>query len=197
MSAFWMAAVIAVWLVVALLALVVLGLLRQIAPILERADAVLAGQPTHPGLPVGSPIPTFALTAADGSTLTDTSLVGTPFTLLFVSSGCEPCRRLAAALREDDVDLPVELIVVADELDLLSQLGEWPTATLTSQSAHQVSEAFRTGATPHAFAIDRGGTIAAAGFPNTAQRLMSLIEPTLEGGDAQVATPRTAVSIAS
>jgi thiol-disulfide isomerase/thioredoxin len=190
MSELWIAALLSLWLIVALLAFLVLGLLRRIAPILERAEAALSPPTAPPGLPVGSSTPPFELMTADGRSLPSANLLGRPFVLLFVSSGCAPCRLLAERVREVGLDLLAELIVVADETEVGADVGDWPSATLAYQRDHEVSHAFATSATPHAFAINRSGTIVAAGFPNTLDRLQTLAGQAQEGGDLRAPASR-------
>jgi AhpC/TSA family len=193
-SGLWIAALVSLWLIVAVLALLVLGLLRRIAPILERTEAAVHSPTSAPGLPPGNSLPAFDLTTADGKTMAAASLLGQPFVLFLVRSGCAPCRKLAEDVREADFELPVELLVVADDGDGEADIGEWPSpATLVYQRDHEVSRALATFATPHAFAVDAYGTIVATGFPDTLDRLQVLARKALEGGDARQAVSRHAV----
>jgi hypothetical protein len=194
-NSFWIAALLVLWLVTGVLAALVLGLLRRIAPILERAETMASSAVTPPpGLSPGTTVPSFELTKVGGGTVTSAGLLGTGFVMLFVSSGCRPCRKLAEEIRRGDPSgLAVELIVVADESDVDAELGQWPSATLTFQRGQRVSSAFRTSATPHGFAIDSAGTVLATAFPSSLETLRFLADRVGFRRDASRQAARSAV----
>lgn len=195
MSGAWIAAFLALWAVVLLLGLLVLGLLRRIGPVLERAEFV-ASSAVGPGigLPLGTTVPDFELSLANGEAISAADLRGRPYVLLFVSSGCAPCRGLAAEIRTREGPAPLaDLIVVAAESDADAALTDAPYATLAFQSGRAVSDAFGTSATPHAFAVDTSGTVVASSFPNTLDHLEALAREASRGGDRQTSDARDAV----
>jgi hypothetical protein len=184
-NGFWIAVVVVLWFLVALLAFLVLGLLRRIAPVLERAEGVIASSVVPPGIGVGTKLPRFELRTSNGEAVTASEFVGEPFVLLFVSSGCAPCRGLIDDLSGVDTSvLAAELVIVIDQSDVceIDPLG--PKVVVAYQKDHSVSDAFGTSATPHAFAIDRAGRVAAVGFPNTLDQLVALTQQSRGGGDA-------------
>jgi hypothetical protein len=195
-SAFWIAALVSLWLIVAILALLVLGLLRRIAPILERAEAIISSEPAPPGLSPGSLMPPFEVTTVDSRRIAASDLIGKPFVLLFVSSGCAPCARLAEQIGEaGDPDLGFDLLVVADDSDAGVEFGEWGSARVAYQVDHEVSHAFETSATPHAFVISGSGTVVAAGYPSTLAQLQALANRSEKGGDEATTDVKEAMSV--
>ena len=103
----WAIVIVVQWLAIAALTVVVLGVLRQMASLLERAAAgpVMRIQP--PAAEVGTRLPTFASVGDGGVTEPATLLAGRPAVMLFLSAGCAPCLSLAAEIAGSD--LPGEL----------------------------------------------------------------------------------------
>lgn len=195
MSGFWIVALLCLWAFAVVLGLLVLGLLRRIAPILERAEAMASSTAASPGLPPGSALPPFEVVSGDGRKLKSSDLVGSPFVLLFVSSGCAPCKRLGEEMRRaNEGSLVVDVVVVADQSDAGIDFPEWEYATLAYQSEGQVSRALGSSATPHAFAIGSSGVVVAAGFPNTLNQLKALANQAREGGDVPTTHVKEVVS---
>lgn len=172
----WIAAFIAVSLVALFNGAVTVGLLRRIGSVLERAEAILqTSVSTGPGgLPAGSAIPEFEAHRADGSAVGRSEIRHS--TIVFMSSGCQPCKRLAADLREHWLSLSsvTSLVVVlndpseADELDLP---GDTP---IIYQRERRMAAAFRSSATPHVFVTD-GTQIIGNGTPNSIAGVFALI----------------------
>jgi AhpC/TSA family len=185
MSGVWMVAFFGLSCLVLVEAALVLGLLRRTAPILERSEAVLRSAPGSGGLLPGSQVPSFELDSVDDGKLTAMDLSGRPYVLLFVSSGCAPCRRLAEELRasRDGPTPGVEVVVVFNGAGSGTEAEDWPGVTLAYQSDGEVARAFGTTATPHAFAISRSETVVATGHPNTLERLRELADRALTAGD--------------
>jgi thiol-disulfide isomerase/thioredoxin len=177
MSGFWIAAFLVLASFVAIQGLLVLGLLRRFAPVLERAEGALgSASGGHGGLSPGAKAPPFELRSANGGKLTSSQLAGRPYVLLFVRSGCAPCKRLAEEIRVsgEDPASGVELVVVAN--DAAGGMGflDGPRTVILHQADDDVSRAFATTATPHAFAIDSSETVVATGYPNTLKQLQAL-----------------------
>src|SRR5271155_5086470 len=100
----WAIVIIALWLAVIALTVVVLGVLRQVMPYLERAGAQSAMPMPMPaqGPAVGSRLPGFAARDNHGDVVNAAQLRGKPSVLLFLSSGCSPCIALAEELGHAD-----------------------------------------------------------------------------------------------
>jgi len=174
---------------VALLTVVMLGTLRRISGVLEQTEARLReapiASPGPGGLEPGSPLPAFSVRRFYGGWLTDDDIRGVPAIVVFISSTCPACSGLIRDLRRGADALPLPVYIVADNDDEVQALGLTNVANVLIQPKHELAIAFRTSTTPHAFAIDRSGTIVATSTPNALNQLRELIEPALErGGDA-------------
>ena len=103
----WAIVIVVQWLAIAALTIVVLGVLRQMASLLERAAAGPVMRIQLPAAEVGTRLPTFA-SVGDGSVTEPATLLGgRPAVMLFLSAGCAPCLSLAAEIASSD--LPGEL----------------------------------------------------------------------------------------
>ena len=174
---------------VLLTALVVLGALRRISSVLEQAEARLRDLPAEAssgpgGLELGATLPAFeADRLGGGDPLTDVELRGSPATILFLSASCPPCATLARDLRRQDRDESV--YVVVSEPNDAEKLRLTEAQPVLIQRNGQLSEAFKTSATPHAFVFNSTGILVAAGTPNSGAALRRLAVTVLEeGGDA-------------
>jgi hypothetical protein len=112
----WAIVIVVQWVAIVALAIVVLGVLRQLAPHLERAAAgsVLRVQP--PVAMVGTRLPAFA-SGGDGAVTEPAALLGgRPAVMLFLSAGCAPCLSLVAEISSSDLSgkLGRSLIAVTD-----------------------------------------------------------------------------------
>jgi AhpC/TSA family len=174
---------------VLLTSVVLLGTLRRINGVLEQAEARLADMPATRGpggLEPGSLLPAFAVQRFRGGVVTDGDLRGSPAVLLFLSSSCPACSALIRDLKRDAAGIPVPVYIVAKDERDVNSLGLEELANVLIQPNHELAIAFRTSTTPHAFAIDRTGTIIAADTPNRLGQLRELVRPVLrEGGDAK------------
>jgi peroxiredoxin len=183
-----MAAFLALWSVVLLLGLLVLGTLRRVAPLLERAESQLAasaGAAGRLGLEPGVPVPEFEVATVEGATLRDADLRGKASIVLFTRRGCPACGQLIDQLKGGEAArLGIQLVVVAEEESLAAELASAEAVTAIAQPDRSLADAFQTNATPHAFAVGASGVIAASGFPNSIEQLEVLTELVREGGDA-------------
>jgi hypothetical protein len=186
MSGPWIAAFLALSTLVVIMALLVLGLLRRVSPLLEQAESALRNAGSVPGplqgLPIGAELPQFEARDIRGSVVTEADFAGTPAVVLFIDPGCRPCERLVAELRRGwEVQQGARLWVITgdgheSDLDLPGQ------ATVLVQSDDRISRAFQTSITPHAFAIGVNGTIVNRDIPDSTDALVKLARQALEGG---------------
>jgi hypothetical protein len=191
MTAPWIAAFVLLWLVVIAGAVLFSGTLRRIAPVLERAEEVLAsreGVIGPGGIPPGSPVPEFEVTANGGDSFGTKDLIGKPAILVFMDEACLPCRTLMGELEEFGVrNLNVDFFAVFHEPGSTSGQHEIDGVRILYEESGELSRAFRTSTTPHAFAIDAHGTVVDTGTPNTFDRVLSLAERARKGGEARAA----------
>jgi peroxiredoxin len=186
-SGAWIAAFLVLAVLVALLGLLVLGTLRRISLVLERAESHLAatsGAVGPGGLEPGSPLPRFEVATVEGATLTDADLRGKASIFVFVRRGCPACLPLIDQLKGGEAArLGLQLVAVAEEEALADELASAAGVTAIPQPDRSLASAFQTTATPHAFAITASGLIAESGFPNSVEQLEVLAELVREGGD--------------
>jgi hypothetical protein len=94
----WAIVIIVQWVAIVALIIVVLGVLRQVAPHLNRAGATPAITIQSTAAAVGTRLPAFASDADGGVTEPAALLGGRPAVMLFLSAGCAPCLSLAAEI---------------------------------------------------------------------------------------------------
>ena len=178
MTGLWIAAFVALTLLVALLAVVQVGLLRRVTAVIERAEAAVrsSGDLAADGLPPGARIQPFAATSLEGRPVRSDDFPGESVWLL-MSAGCGPCQVLAADLRRggpDGAGLGMPLRVLLDsghdaqELDLPA----WVEILVHGDQA--AARSFRTTGTPHAFA-SADGVVTAQTVPNRMADLRRLV----------------------
>jgi thiol-disulfide isomerase/thioredoxin len=164
--------------------------------VLEAAEARLQALPEYGpgGLPIGAQIPPFEATTADGAPFTEADLRGRTSLVLFLSSGCSPCRTLADDLNGNTDALGPDLLVVLNDPSELLELGLADEIPILYQPDSVVSRAFDTTATPHAFVVDHQGVVTASGTPNSLRQLRQLVHEGMKGGD-RLETPLEKVQV--
>lgn len=168
----WAVVVVILCVAVIVLSVIVLGLLRQITPVLERATGLVAAL-QNDGPPVGERVPDFTATGAEGE-VTAVSLRGQPSVLLFLSVGCGPCEQLAADLRGADLDELAGQLVVVTESNGPQELGLPATLQVLTEPNGEVSQALSVNGTPLAIAVDQEGIVRAVRVVNTLGQLKEI-----------------------
>ncbi len=163
----WAITVVVLCVAVVALAIIVLGLLRQVTPVLERAAAGAAGSDLRMlGPAVGSLLPHFAARGDDGE-VTDEQLRGRPAVLLFLTVGCSPCKSLAEEMSRARLgDLASKLVIITGP-DGPQELGIPPGLRILTELDKEVSGPLSVAGTPFAIAVDPDGIVRAAIVPNT------------------------------
>jgi thiol-disulfide isomerase/thioredoxin len=175
MSTAWVIVVCALWAFVVLLALLVIGVLQRISPLLELVIARLTLLAEPPGLDPGTVVPTIE--GLNGQA------PGFPAVVLFLRGECGPCHALVQDLRESrQVDFDVPVIAVVDDSPPGRALVEGVPLNVLYQRNEEVSRLFKTAATPHAFAVGSDGRIVERLVPNSAARLRELAGAAQKGG---------------
>ena len=101
MSAAWTVVIVALWLLVVAIAFLVVGTLRRMSLVLQRAEAALASSPTGAavgGLPPGAPLPAFKSKDVNGRRFASEDLLGRPAVGLLVGAECSACDDLIGDL---------------------------------------------------------------------------------------------------
>lgn len=171
MSGPWIVAVVALWVLLALVAFIVLGLVRRTTSILERLES----QIRQPGMlvggpPTGSSLPAFEAMDATGSAVRSSDLAGEPSIWLLMTSECEPCQRLASELRGRDGHLTGGRLVIATD-DSPVALGVPPGIMVLQPLDDSISTVFGTAFTPYAFSTDARGIVRETMIPQTVEEL--------------------------
>lgn len=173
----WIAAFLALWAVVVLLAVLTLGLLRRVAPALEQVEraAGVGRMMEDLGLPAGAVVPPFEVTDAAGRRVPFADVGPQDRVVLFVDANCPACDAVTTALarRPGPVDLPVVVVpgpaTEADHYAALRAAG----LELVTQPDGAASSAFRQRAFPLAFAV-AGDTVVASKIPGSVADLERL-----------------------
>ena len=118
-----------------------------------------------PGLPVGTPAPSFALSGLYGETITLEFLraAGKPALLLFSDPGCGPCNALLPEIgrwQRDYLDkLALALISRGAPEDNRAKASEHAITQVLLQHDREIAEAYKAYGTPGAVLIRPDGTI--------------------------------------
>jgi hypothetical protein len=195
MSTPWLVAYVVLAAVVVLAVLVLVGTLRRIGAVLEGAEAALRDSAQQPspgpgGLRPGTPLPSFRVARFNGPGFVSSGdLQGSSAVVLFLSSTCPACAGLARELRRKTPRLGVPLYVVFGSASEVRATGLEKLEHVLVQDRSELSGAFETSTTPHAFAIDAVGVVVAATTPNTFSQLNDFVGAALAGGgEAELGT---------
>jgi AhpC/TSA family len=182
----WVAAFVALWILVVLIGLVVLGMVRRVTSLLEAAEVSLeaAARASLGGLPVGAMVPTFAAETADGRAATEMDLERRLTAVLFLSRSCDACQTMVDDLSRGQVpsDLGLRLIVVSDDSETAIELSSPGQVTVLVDKHGDVADAFDARVVPRAFIVGEQRLVLASGRPNDWDSLRDLIATT-GGGD--------------
>ena len=191
MSAPWVIAFLGLWAVVLLEGALVLGTFRRVSIALETAEDRLQELPVPGpgGLRIGAKVPRFVASRADGRDFTDEDLRGAISLVLFLASGCAPCRTLAADLNQNPDEVYTRLLVILSGETEFIDLGLNEAVPVVYQRDGAMARAFETSATPHAFLVDHDCTVIASGTPNSIAGLRRLNQDDVKGGDHSRSRP--------
>ncbi len=149
--------------VIAGLCWAVASLVRQQGRLLLRLDEIelmVKDRSEYPGLEIGSVAPSFALASVvSGQTLTLEALLapGRPVALVFVDPNCRPCRKMLPDVpgwtKEHADRLTIVVITAGDAVAARRKAEEVGLPELLVQDQREVTEAYRTTATPSAVLV--------------------------------------------
>jgi methylamine dehydrogenase accessory protein MauD len=169
METVWLISSVALWGIVLLLGLLLLGALRAVGLLSWRLQQLEATTPSHrgrSGLKPGQQAPDFTLPGIAGAEVALHDFAGRPVLLVFTQTGCAPCHQIVPELnRLDDRDLQV-LVVNNGEVEATRQ---WAAALrvrfpVLVQEHFHLSRRYEVFATPFAFLIDERGVIRSTGI---------------------------------
>lgn len=179
MTGEWIAVVVALWLVVIVLAVTVLGLLRRVEALSDRPLGF--SRPGHPlgGLPPGGVVGPFQAVDPRGQEWSALPVTG-PAVVLLTAPGCAPCESLLLALGADDVQpLAIPLVVVTSDNEAGRALTAPAWSLVLYQRGTSVFEAFQTIATPQVFLLGSDGRVVETTIPGTTDDLRTLTDHAL------------------
>ena len=176
MSGWWMISYVVLWGVVAVLAVVVVALARQIGTLHLRLGPRGALEIDDEGPPLGEAIEPIAVTTVDGAHVV---LGGDPEAqlLLFVSPGCDVCRQVLPSI--DAVARGAELVPV-----VITDTGEEQTSAIFGAkrgraplvASLEACEALEIPGTPYVLILDDYGVVQAKGTVNNMEQVEGLVD---------------------
>jgi methylamine dehydrogenase accessory protein MauD len=176
MNGWWLASYVVLWVLVALLALVVVALARQVGTLHLRLGPRGALELDDEGPPLGEAPEAIPTVALDGRKTT-VGGPGEPQLLLFVSPGCPVCREvlpsLPAAARAGRL-APYVIVDAGSEDAARSYRHDRVGAPLLP--APEIAESYRIPGTPYAVVIDVTGMVRAKGTVNNLEQLEGLVD---------------------
>lgn len=171
----WAVVIVVQWLAIIALAAIVLGVLRQATPHLERlADAAPPRRRLDQGPAVGSKLPPFTGRDGTGEIVQAAELLDGPSVLLFLSATCTPCVSLADELGVSDLgefEHPLIIVVDPDDYGTL-RLPTRIRALLMPTS--EIAEVFAVRGRPFAVVADADGIVRVKRGLNTVDQLKNL-----------------------
>lgn len=175
----WLASYVVLWLMVAVLAVLVVALARQVGMLHLRLGPRGALEVDDEGPPLGEAPP--PVTAAD---LTARPITvggpGRPQVLLFVSPDCPLCRDVLPSLPAvaRALDGMVEPLVVADAAPG-DAAGAFPSGRADGApvvASAELARAYAVPGTPYVVVLDRMGVVRAKGTVNSLEQMEGLVD---------------------
>ncbi len=157
------------------MAVVVLGVLRRVIPLLERVSVDPRVQPEF-GAEVGTRVEPFSLETRAGEPVAWNAFVPGRSFLVVASSSCKTCGQLADELvaAPDSID-GIHLVVVHDD----PQEGFHPElerrGVVLYQTAGQATSGLQNRAVPQAYLVDSSGLVLARKIVHSVDELRELV----------------------
>lgn len=182
MTELWLASYVILWLIVAALCFIVIGLLRQLGLIQLRLGPDPGVLVTKEGLDRGTQSPDFAaLDVRTKREVRSTALRGRRLLLLFVTPTCLACRQLVPHINDlaHERGREVEVLAVCHGSDVTC--GEFAAAyrletPLLLDPINAIAELYDVRMTPFGFVIDENGIVRLRGIVNSWPQLAALLE---------------------
>jgi hypothetical protein len=157
----------ALWALVAVLGLIVVGMLKRIAPILERVEGSLSDAPSLVGLAVGAAVPSFEAEEIGAGVFTETDLHGSTAAVLFIGVSCQACERFVRDLEAGIApELGARLVAVVADREVAASFAPSPALTVVFDERRLMAQAFESYLVPQTFVVDGDGIVLARGRPN-------------------------------
>lgn len=183
MNAAWTTAFVVLSILVFVLGVLVIGLLRRLAPVLDRLEAssVTDSSPVREGLDAGMRIGRFEAVTASGQTVDREAITrfARQSVIVFVEPGCGHCENIMSELVATPWRselLPLYLVLSESPEARQYQLERSGGAVLY-QHDNAVSDAFGTNVSPVAFVLDADGTVVSRHIPRQTEDLVAIARP--------------------
>ena len=184
MSGVWIAVVVCLWVVVVTLAVVVAGLLRRVAVVLEAQP--VAGEPSgvRSGPVIGDRLPSLFVGEPGGRAVALSEVPG-PFVLAVLTSTCSPCLVVADWLRDhrEQVVRSGRRLVVLTNAGGRERLALEDVLTVMTDDRGDVIAALQLRGTPYVIEVDADGAVARSSVLGGPDRLASILEADHAGHD--------------
>ncbi|MFD1330926.1 methylamine dehydrogenase accessory protein MauD [Methylopila musalis] len=181
---FLIASNVLLWLAFIGVAVVMLGLLRQIGLLHERSSPMGAMITDH-GPDIGDAAPTFDLPDHQGATVRigGASAAGRATLLMFTAPTCPVCDKLFPIIKSIAKAEKVSVIMISDGQPDEHQrfLEKHELGEIRYVVSAEVGMAFQVGKIPYGVLLDADGVIRAKGLTNTREHLESLLEADKSG----------------
>lgn len=196
MNGMWLVSYVALWILVILLTVIVLGLVRQLGLIHLRLGPERGVLTPTEGLENGSAAPDFhAVDAISKENFTLATLGDRPSLLIFVSPACRPCLELmphiASFWRSQHKKLNIVLFSQSNDVSNFN-LSNVSIPVLPDADG-VIARAYRVRATPFAYRLDNSGIVKQRGIVNNSEDLEALLQD-LSTTEAMVELPSPEVS---
>lgn len=177
MNGIWLSTYIFLWVLVAVIGFVVLGLARQVVLLHIRLGSRGAILPSDYGIAIGSAAPEFE----SEDIMTKTQIAsqdyrGRKFMIAFVQPECRPCdellKGLSAASAREISELNLLLVISGDakrNQELAQRFGLSNVTALADDGT--ISANFQVDPVPFVFLIDEAGQVIAKGLANRIEEL--------------------------
>lgn len=181
---FLIASNVLLWLAFVGVAVVLLGLLRQVGLLHERSTP-LGAMITDHGPDIGDAAPTFELPDHAGSKakIGGPSAQKRPTLLMFTAPTCPVCDKLFPLIKSIAKAERMDVVMVSDGAPDEHErfLEKHDLGDVRYVVSAEVGMAFQVGKIPYAVLLDADGVIRAKGLTNTREHLESLLEADKSG----------------
>ncbi|MBM3179009.1 MAG: redoxin domain-containing protein [Chloroflexi bacterium] len=181
MNGLWLVSYIALWVLVILLSVIVLGLARQLGVIHIRLGPEDNLVNTREGLSIGIIAPNFsAVDIVHDKEITLADLKGRSSIFVFISPNCQPCQELMPHLvsfhKHRYAEINLILFSQSDSQAGLELVKEQKlNIPLISDSEGSLLKLYQVRATPFAYRLDSNGIIQRRGIVNNREGLDELL----------------------
>jgi hypothetical protein len=155
MSGPWIAALVALWVLMIVIAVGLLGLIRIVTS--RNTRTADHGLGSLSDLQAGDRPADFEAAGLDGASITMRALRGGRRVLLITQHGCPPCRRIIDEIAAaGSGSLSPQILVVVDDAHSVSQAHRRSGVTIAVDQNGSLARAFGVNGAPLAFLVDDG-----------------------------------------